>query len=65
MQKGLKRWRKVMPYDRCDYLQHMGVTERVQLTVVGRQVVDDTSYAVILHKLLASVGINDASSLRL
>ena len=52
MQKGLKRWRKVMPYDRCDCLQHMRVTERVQLTVVGRQVVDETSYAVILHHLL-------------
>jgi len=28
------------------------VTERVQLTNVGRQVVDETSYAVILHELL-------------
>jgi len=50
--KGLKRWCKVMPYDRCECLQNMCVTERVQLTVVGRQVVDETSYAVILHQLL-------------
>jgi len=47
-----KRPYRVMPYDRCDCLQHMCVTERVQLTVVGRQVVDETSYAVILHQLL-------------
>ena len=30
----------------------MSVTERVQLTVVGRQVVDETWYAVMRHKLL-------------